>query len=68
MVHWILLQFTHYFGHPSDPFTTCVHVPKRAFLHEKSDWLSLLKNPIKEDRRRLHYTQGAAMPDRRPLP
>jgi hypothetical protein len=59
---------THYFGHPSDPFTTCVHVPKRAFLHDKSDWISLLKNPIKEGHRRLHYTQGAVRLDHRTLP
>jgi hypothetical protein len=59
---------THYFGHPSDPFTTCVYVSKRAFLHEKSHYLSLLKNPIKEDLRNLHYMQDATMLDHRPLP
>jgi hypothetical protein len=38
--------------------------PKRVFFHEESDWLSPLKNPIKEGHHRLQKEQGATMPDR----
>jgi hypothetical protein len=32
---------THYFGHPSDPLTTCVHVPKNDifFMRKVTDFL-----------------------------
>jgi hypothetical protein len=55
------------FGHSNDPFTTCVHVPKITFLHDKSDWISLLKNNMKQDSCRLHYTQDSTMLDCRIL-
>jgi hypothetical protein len=32
-------------------------------LPERRNCIFLCKNPIKEDRRRLHYTQGVVMPD-----
>jgi hypothetical protein len=42
--------------------------PKRAFLHKESDWISLLKNPIKEGRRMLHHKKDVTIPDRYTLP
>ena len=48
-----------------DDMCPCSHEKiKRVFLHEESDWLSLLKNPIKEGFRTLQNAWGATMPDR----
>jgi len=61
---------THYFGHSSDPLTTCFHVPwkdKRVFIHEKSDFLSFLKNHIKEGHHTLQNAWGVMIPDHRTL-
>jgi hypothetical protein len=59
---------THYFGHLNDPLTTCVHVPKRAYLHEKVTGFLFQKTLLRKGRRRLHHKQGAMMPGRRTLP
>jgi hypothetical protein len=41
---------------------------KEDFLHGKSDFLSSLKNHVKEGRRTLLYAWGAMMLDHRTLP
>jgi hypothetical protein len=41
-------SITHCFGHPSDPLTSYVHVPKRAFLHEKGAGFLFSKTLLKK--------------------